>query len=75
MRIPSFAISSMRFDYSAARVDPTANIAGLEIKEVRDAIRKMARSGSFSSWTVTDLAKQMNISPTHAEWLTETLVK
>ncbi len=41
-------------------------------KEVRDAIREMARS---DSWTIAALAKRMNISPTHSEWLTEALLE
>ncbi len=54
------------------RLDRTATIAGLEIKEIRDALREIDRR---DSWTVSDLAKQMSILPTHAEWLTEALVE
>lgn len=38
--------------------------------------REMARHDmNDSGWTVTSLANHMNISPTHAEWLSETLVE
>ena len=57
-------------------LDRTTIIAGLKIKMVRDAVREMARHDmNDSGWTVTSLADQMNISPTHAEWLSEILVE
>lgn len=57
-------------------LDRTTVIAGLKIKEVRDAIREMARHDTNDSgWTATSLADHMNISPTHAEWLSEILVE
>jgi hypothetical protein len=57
-------------------LDRTTVIGGLRIKVVRDALREMARHDmNDSGWTVTSLADHMNISPTHAEWLSETLVE
>jgi hypothetical protein len=57
-------------------LDRAATIAGLKIKVVRDAVREMARHDmNDSGWTVTFLADHMNISPTHAEWLSELLVE
>jgi len=57
-------------------LDRTTIIAGLKIKMVRDAVREMARHDmNDSGWTVTSLADQMNISPTHAELLSEILVE
>jgi predicted nucleotidyltransferase/aryl carrier-like protein len=57
-------------------LDRTTIIAGLKIKLVRDAVREMARHDmNDSGWTVASLADQMNISPTHAEWLSEILVE
>jgi hypothetical protein len=57
-------------------LDRTTVIAGLKIKVIRDAIREMARHDmNDSGWTVTSLVDHMNISPTHAEWLSETLVE
>lgn len=57
-------------------LDRAATIAGLKIKVVRDAVREMARHDmNDSGWTVTALADHMNISPTHAEWLSELLVE
>ncbi|SDI98436.1 MULTISPECIES: hypothetical protein [Bradyrhizobium] len=57
-------------------LDRTTVIAGIKIKVIRDAIREMARHDmNDSGWTVTSLANHMNISPTHAEWLSETLVE
>jgi hypothetical protein len=57
-------------------LDRAAAIAGLKIKVVRDAVREMARHDmNDSGWTVTSLADHMNISPTHAEWLSELLVE
>lgn len=57
-------------------LDRTTIIAGPKIKMVRDAVREMARHDmNDSGWTVTSLADQMNISPTHAEWLSEILVE
>jgi len=57
-------------------LDRSTVIAGLKIKVIRDAIREMARhDGNDSGWTVTSLATHMNISPTHAEWLSEILVE
>jgi hypothetical protein len=51
-------------------------IAGLKIKVIRDAVREMARHDtSDSGWTMTSLANHMDISPTHAEWLSEILVE
>jgi len=56
-------------------LDRTTVIAGLKIKMVRDAVREMVRHDmNDCGWTVTSLADQMNISPTHAEWLSEILV-
>ncbi|BBU62911.1 hypothetical protein MSC49_28460 [Methylosinus sp. C49] len=57
-------------------LDRTTIIAGLKIKVIRDAIREMVRHDmNDSGWTVTSLADHMNISPTHAEWLSEILVE
>jgi hypothetical protein len=57
-------------------LDRTTIIAGLKIKIVRDAVREMARHDmNDCGWPVTSLADQMNISPTHAEWLSEILVE
>lgn len=57
-------------------LDRTTVVAGLKIKVVRDAIREMARHDmNDSGWTLTSLADHMNISPTHAEWLSELLVE
>jgi len=57
-------------------LDRTIIIAGLKIKAIRDAIREMARHDmNDSGWTVTSLADYMNISPIHAEWLSEILVE
>jgi predicted nucleotidyltransferase len=57
-------------------LDRTIIIAGLKIKAIRDAIREMARHDTNNDgWTVTSLADYMNISPTHAEWLSEILVE
>src|SRR5712692_8257439 len=57
-------------------LDPTTVIAGLKIKMIRDAVREMARHDvNDSGWTTTSLANHMNISPTHAEWLSEILVE
>src|SRR5215471_5146802 len=43
---------------------------------IRDAVREMARHDvNDSGWTVSSLANHMNISPTHAEWLSEILVE
>jgi hypothetical protein len=57
-------------------LDRATVIAGLKIKVIRDAIREMARHDmNDSGWTVTSLADHMNISPTHAEWLSQTLVE
>ena len=54
----------------------TTVIAGLKIKAIRDAIREMARHDmNDDGWTLTSLADHMNISPTHAEWLSELLVE
>ena len=54
----------------------TTIIAGLTIKLIRDAIREIARRDtSDSGWTITSLADHMDISPTHAEWLSEQLVE
>jgi predicted nucleotidyltransferase len=53
----------------------TGTIAGIKIKMVRDAIREMARHNTTDAgWTVNGLADHMNISPTHAEWLSDLLV-
>jgi hypothetical protein len=52
----------------------TIIIAGLKIKAIRDSIRELARHDTNNDgWTVTSLADYMNISPTHAEWLSEIL--
>src|ERR1700739_2222828 len=57
-------------------LDRTTMIAGLKIKVIRDAVREMARHDtSDSGWTMTSLANHMDISPTHAEWLSEILVE
>jgi hypothetical protein len=57
-------------------LDRTTVIAGLKIKVIRDAVREMARHDtSDSGWTMTSLANHMDISPTHAEWLSEILVE
>jgi len=57
-------------------LDRTTVIAGLKIKVIRDAIREMARYDmNDSGWTLTSLADHMDISPTHAEWLSELLVE
>ena len=57
-------------------LDRTTVIAGLKIKAIRDAVREMARHDmNDSGWTVTSLADHMNISPSHAEWLSEILVE
>jgi predicted nucleotidyltransferase len=57
-------------------LDRTAVIAGLKIKVIRDAIHEMARHDmNDDGWTVIWLANHMTISPTHAEWLSETLVE
>ena len=57
-------------------LDRTTVIAGLKIKVIRDAIREMARHDmNDSGWTLTSLADHLNISPTHAEWLSELLVE
>jgi hypothetical protein len=43
---------------------------------LRDAVREMARQDvNDSSWSIMSLAIHMNISPTHAEWLSEILVE
>ena len=52
--------------------DRTTTIAGLKIKAVRDAVREMARHDD--GWTIESMANHMDISPTHAEWLSEMLV-
>jgi hypothetical protein len=57
-------------------LDRAATIAGLKIKVVRDTVREMARHDmNDSGWTVTSFADHLNISPTHAEWLSELLVE
>ena len=57
-------------------LDRTTTIAGLKIKVIRDAVRQMARHDtSGSGWTITSLGNYMDISPTHAEWLSEILVE
>src|SRR3977135_4001825 len=55
-------------------LDRTTVIGGLKIKVVRDALREMARHDmNDSGWAVTSLADHMNISPTHAEGVSEIL--
>jgi hypothetical protein len=57
-------------------LDRATVIAGLKIKVIRDAIREMARHDmNDSGWTLTSLADHIDISPTHAEWLSELLVE
>lgn len=57
-------------------LDRTTVIAGLRVKVVRDAVREMARHDvNDSGWTISSLANHMNISPTHAEWLSQMLVE
>jgi predicted nucleotidyltransferase len=57
-------------------LDRTTTIAGLRIKAIRDAVREMARHDvNDSGWTIMSLANHVNISPTHAEWLSEILVE
>jgi hypothetical protein len=66
----------MRGEEHKLDLDRTTVVAGLKIKVIRDAIREMARHDmNDSGWTVTSLANHMNISPTHAEWLSQTLVE
>lgn len=56
-------------------LNQTSTIAGIKIKVVRDAIREMARHNtSDTGWPANGLADHMNISPTHAEWLSDILV-
>ena len=57
-------------------LDRTTVIAGLPIKTIRDAIREMNRDDvNGHGWRVDKLAAHMKISPTHAEWLCETLLE